>query len=410
MMVGQKMTDGIMPFPSGFLPREIVELQARYPIIGQGNGVSRAEKKGADGSQGGEEAGAQAQANTQGRTAMRAARAAAFFLLVLGVVRAEPLVDFPTDNRALLDGRPQDFFMYVNRDFEGEKSKPWQGGQFGLVRGPVRGGDTIRCIQFHEGIDIRPVHRDAQGNPTDEVRAAAAGTVVHVSRDAGASNYGRYVVVEHRWDGCPFYTLYAHLASISVESGQSLRQGEALGIMGFTGAGIDRERAHMHFEVCMMLSRNFEGWHDVNFPKDPNRHGIYNGLNLTGADPAALLLAVDKNPGFKISDYFAGAEPAFKITVKNSPNFYLIRTYPWLVAQGRNRKSAGMDDHVFEPRRSYQSRGCEGLRQRARRRVGQGNRSNRTHESRKTWSAVARGSPRLTASGLRFAKLLTWPD
>jgi hypothetical protein len=35
MMVGEKMTDGIMPFPSGFLPREIVELQAVYPIVGR---------------------------------------------------------------------------------------------------------------------------------------------------------------------------------------------------------------------------------------------------------------------------------------------------------------------------------------------------------------------------------------
>ena len=35
MMVGEKVTDGIMPFPSGFLPQEIVELQARYPIIGR---------------------------------------------------------------------------------------------------------------------------------------------------------------------------------------------------------------------------------------------------------------------------------------------------------------------------------------------------------------------------------------
>jgi hypothetical protein len=53
---------------------------------------------------------------------MTAARAAAFFLLVLGALRAEPLVDFPTDNHALLEGRPQDFFMYVNRDFEGTTS------------------------------------------------------------------------------------------------------------------------------------------------------------------------------------------------------------------------------------------------------------------------------------------------
>jgi hypothetical protein len=35
MMVGQKITDGIMPFPSGFLPQEIVELQVRYPVIGK---------------------------------------------------------------------------------------------------------------------------------------------------------------------------------------------------------------------------------------------------------------------------------------------------------------------------------------------------------------------------------------
>ena len=340
---------------------------------------------------------------------MRAARAAAFFLLALGVVRAEPLVDFPTDNRALLEGRPQDFFMYVNRDFEGEKSKPWQGGQFGLVRGPVRSGDTIRCIQFHEGIDIRPVHRDAQGNPTDEVRAAAAGTVVHVSREAGASNYGRYVVVEHRWDGCPFYTIYAHLASIPVESGQSLRQGEALGIMGFTGAGIDRERAHTHFEVCMMLSRNFEGWHDANFPKDPNRHGIYNGLNLTGADPAALLLAVDKNPGFKISDYFAGAAPAFKITVKNSPNFYLIRTYPWLVPKGEIASPPAWTI-------TFSSHGVPIKAEAAKASVNEPVvawvKETDQPYSRITKNLVGgtRGSPRLTASGLRFAKLLTWPD
>ena len=81
--------------------------------------------------------------------------------------------------------------------------------------GPLRDGGKILYLQLHEGIDIRPVHRDALGNPSDEVRAAASGNVVYVSRESGASNYGRYVVVEHLWDGCPYYTLYAHLSSIS---------------------------------------------------------------------------------------------------------------------------------------------------------------------------------------------------
>ena len=104
--------------------------------------------------------------------------------------------------------------------------------------------------------------------------------------------------------------------------------------MGFTGAGIDRERAHVHFEVCMMLSRNFEGWHQANFPRHPNRHGIYNGTNLAGTDPAALLLAAQRNPTLKASEYFSGAAPAFKLAIRNSPNFYLIRAYPWLVTTG----------------------------------------------------------------------------
>jgi hypothetical protein len=340
---------------------------------------------------------------------MTAARTAGFFFFALGVLQAELLLDFPTDNRALLEGKSQDFFMYVNRDFEGEKSQPWQGGQFGFVRGPVRNGSSIHYLQLHEGIDIRPIHRDAQGNPTDQVRAAAAGTAVHVSHEAGASNYGRYVVLEHRWDGCSFYTLYAHLASILVKPGQSLRQGESLGIMGFTGSGIDRKRAHTHFEVCIMLSRNFEGWHDANFPRDPNRHGIYNGLNLVGVDPAALLLAVRANPTLRISDYFASAEPAFKITVRNSPNFYLIRAYPWLVAKGEVAnppawtitfsrygvpiKVEAASATVTEPIAAWVKE------------TGQ-------PYARITKNIIAGppGSPRLTESGSRFAKLLTWPD
>ena len=340
---------------------------------------------------------------------MNLALIAASFLLTAAALPAQLLVDFPTDNRALLEGRPQDYFMHVNRDFEGERSTPWQGGQFGFVRGPVRDGVGIRYSQLHEGIDIRPVHRDVQGNPTDEVRAAAAGLVAHVSHEARASNYGKYVVIEHRWEGSPFYTLYAHLASIWVQPGQALRQGESLGIMGFTGSGIDRMRAHTHFEVCMMLSKNFEIWHEANFRKDPNRHGIYNGLNLVGIDPGALLLAARKNPALKISDYITRDEPAFKITVKNSPHFYLIRAYPWLVAPGEVAnppawtitlsrygiplRVEAADTPVTEPVLTW------------------------VKETNRPYARISKnmvsgnpGSPHFTAAGLRFAKLLTWPD
>jgi len=248
---------------------------------------------------------------------------------------AAPVIDFPTDNRALLERKPQDFFMYVDRNFEGEQSKPWQGGQYGYVRGPVRQGDKIAYIQIHEGVDIRPLERDAQGNPLDAVRAAAAGRVVYISQLPSASNYGRYIVVEHREGGSPFYTLYAHLAGINVKPGDAVQQGQKIGQMGFTGAGINRERAHVHFEVCMMLSRHFEAWHTAVFPNDPNRHGLYNGLNLVGADPARLLVEASANPSLTLRGYIQSLDPAFKIAIRNLPGFDLIRNYPWLVPAGQ---------------------------------------------------------------------------
>ena len=340
---------------------------------------------------------------------MNRARIAGLCLLATGVLHAQPLIEFPTDNHALLQGRPRDFYMYVNRDFEGARSQPWQGGQFGFVRGPVRDGGKITYWQLHEGIDIRPVRRDALGNPSDEVRAASNGTVVYVSRDSAASNYGRYVVVEHLWDGCPYYTLYAHLSSISVETGQSVRQREVLGLMGFTGAGIDRERAHTHFEVCLMLNRNFEAWHQAYFRKDPNNHGIYNGLNLVGCDPAALLLEAHRNPTLKISDFLTGGEPAFKITIRNSPNFFLVRAYPWLVPAGE----------IANPLAWTISFSRYGVPIRIEAATIAINQPVVTwvKETGQPYTRITKnlvggptGAPRLTEAGLRFARLLTWPD
>src|SRR5258708_2819765 len=60
----------------------------------------------------------------------------------------------PTDNDALLRGKPEEFYMYVDRNFEGEATKPWEGGQYGYFRGPVRVGSQVVFMHFHEGIDI----------------------------------------------------------------------------------------------------------------------------------------------------------------------------------------------------------------------------------------------------------------
>src|SRR5207249_6266826 len=99
----------------------------------------------------------------------------------------------PTDNDALFSGGGRAFYQYVERDYKGVKSTPWEGGQYGFVRDPAETAEGIFNTRFHEGIDIRALHRDERGEPLDEVRAIAAGKVVYANFVPGYSNYGKYI-------------------------------------------------------------------------------------------------------------------------------------------------------------------------------------------------------------------------
>ncbi|HWH90309.1 MAG TPA: M23 family metallopeptidase, partial [Candidatus Binatia bacterium] len=122
----------------------------------------------------------------------------------------------PTDNDALFSGGGAAFYQHIERNFKGVKSTPWEGGQYGFVRDPTDTAGGVVYTRFHEGIDICPLHRDAHGEPIDEVHAIADGKVVHVNSVPGHSNYGKYIVIEHRWGGSNYYSLYGHLSSLAV--------------------------------------------------------------------------------------------------------------------------------------------------------------------------------------------------
>ncbi len=93
----------------------------------------------------------------------------------------------------------------------------------------------------HKGIDIVV----PQGSPI----VAAADGVVYLARDGGQYGYS-YVLIGHR-DG--YATLYGHLSSINVSSGQEVAAGSLVGASGGTpgtyGAGPMTTGAHLHFEV-----------------------------------------------------------------------------------------------------------------------------------------------------------------
>ena len=94
----------------------------------------------------------------------------------------------PTKNDALLKDKPEEFYMYVDRNFNGQISTPWTAGQYGFVRTLRQTEkDGVIATHFHEGIDIKPMKRDRNQNPLDEIRAIAAGEV----------GYGRPSLQQH---------------------------------------------------------------------------------------------------------------------------------------------------------------------------------------------------------------------
>lgn len=261
--------------------------------------------------------------------------------LLTGVMPAQQL-QLPTANHALFDA-PADFFQFVDRDFDGAKTTPWEGGQFGFVRDPRHIGSRIAYARFHEGLDIKPLQRDARGNPQDAVGAIADGIVVYAAAAAGLSNYGRYVVVRHDWGGSPYFSLYAHLAAAHVSAGQKVRAGTTLGVLGYTGSGIDQRRAHLHVELNLFLSSRFEAWHNANFPT-PNHHGLYNGLNLIGLDLQSLYLAQQKNPGLTAASAVRSTESSYRVAVPGDAEMEILKNYPWLLDGTRpSGKPAGWE-------------------------------------------------------------------
>ncbi|WP_353565958.1 M23 family metallopeptidase [Haloferula sargassicola] len=254
-----------------------------------------------------------------------------FILAFASWCPAQTHYDLPTANDHLFRNEPDKFYMWVDRTFEGETTRPWEGGAWGLVRNPVRVDDQVYMLRFHEGIDIAPVKRDKAGNPLDLVMAIADGTVVHVSDVPGHSNYGRYIVIGHPVtpQGHAVYSLYAHLAKATVKVGDPVTKGSVIGQMGYTGVGINRTRAHTHLELGLMMSDQFEGWFR-RYCGGTNFHGNYNGLNLIGMDVAKFLKAHHENPALTIPT-FVRSEPAyFKVTVPRKGTLDFAERNPWL--------------------------------------------------------------------------------
>lgn len=137
--------------------------------------------------------------------------------------------------------RVQAEIVRLSRELEVQNNRPGPGGYiwpvssrkitspFGSRNTGIPGASTN-----HRGVDIGNVGWTAQ------VCAAKAGTVIISQKN---SSYGNYVVISH---GDGNTTLYAHMSSRKVSVGQTVAQGDVLGITGDTGIS---QGPHLHFEI-----------------------------------------------------------------------------------------------------------------------------------------------------------------
>lgn len=245
----------------------------------------------------------------------------------------------PTINLGLIQGKPETFYMYVDRTTNGVTSRPWSGGKFGYWRTLKSTDAGLIPTKFHEGVDIAPVKRDSVGRPLDIVHSIAEGEVVYLNKIPSRSSYGNYVIIKHNWGYGDFYSLYAHLASINCTIGQKVRAESPIARLGYTGVGINLRRAHLHLELGIMIHKDFDKWHKKYYPTQQNFHGAHNGINLSGINIAGLFLSNHVNPNLTIPAFLKNTPVQYKVTIPRSERLDICRRYPWL-RQGNHLSSS----------------------------------------------------------------------
>jgi murein DD-endopeptidase MepM/ murein hydrolase activator NlpD len=252
----------------------------------------------------------------------------AFILQFTSASNPKFILSWPTPNPAFAKGLGYSTFLQKTGP-----EKSFSSGSFGCVRN--------NGYKFHEGLDLYPVNRDKSGKAKDSVFSAMSGTVTYINSNASHSAYGKYIVIEHFSVNPALYTLYAHLDSIeqNLKVGTKVKAAQAIAKMGNTSSGyrIPLERSHLHFEIGLRLTDNFQAWYNRKSFKTKNRHGNFSGFNLVGIDPLAFY-GNYKNKSFEEPVDFLNSLPTVAVVrVKSSskPNF--LSRYPSLCEENPDK-------------------------------------------------------------------------
>ena len=88
----------------------------------------------------------------------------------------------------------------------------------------------------HDGVDFAGVRGSS-------ILATGEGTVTLVKQSDVPAGYGSYIEIDH---GYGYVTRYTHLGELKVHTGQKVKKGSTIAIMGMSGGSI---APHVHYEV-----------------------------------------------------------------------------------------------------------------------------------------------------------------
>ena len=241
-------------------------------------------------------------------------------------------LSWPTPNPSFAKGLGYSTFLQKTGP-----DKDFSSGAFGCVRN--------HGYKFHEGLDLFPVQTTAKGYAVDSIFAAMAGEIAYISRAPKDSAYGRYMVIEHKTFTPVLYSLYAHMAEIppKLSTGMNVSVAQPIGRMGNSASfHIPLNRSHLHFEIGVRLSDQFDKWYLRQSFKSKNKHGNYNGYNLVGIDPIKFYSSYQSGAFDEPAKYFKSLSPVTKILVKHQTLPDLAQSNPGLFSNlglGKSTKS-----------------------------------------------------------------------
>lgn len=140
-------------------------------------------------------------------------------------------------------------------------------GNFEFGHGPR---NLLSGESFHYGIDIS----NKTGTP---ILSIYDGKVVGSARNDSVG-YGNYIIIEHKVGVKVMTSLYGHMSARGVKVGDTVKQGEVIGLMGSTGWSTG---PHLHLEIYNGKKQgwSFKGLQDpMNYygSKDFSKANIYN--------------------------------------------------------------------------------------------------------------------------------------